>query len=62
MRNQKDRRKAVAETPSTHADNGRGQLLKERRSGRERRLENMRLDERQLQLSEMPGLAPEKPR
>jgi hypothetical protein len=62
MRNQKDRRRAAAEPPSRYAENGREQLVKERRSGRNRRLDNMRLDERQTQLSEMPGPTTEKPR
>ena len=62
MRNPKDRRKAAAEAPSPYVDNGRAQLARDRRSGRDRRLENMQLDERQTQLSEMPGPTGEKER
>ena len=55
MRSHKERRKPAPEIPSPYADNGRARLIRERRSGRDRRLENMRLDERQTEFSEMPG-------
>ena len=62
MRNQKERRQSASAPLSPNTDNGHARLLQERRSGRARRLENMSLDERQLQLSEMPGPTAERKR
>jgi hypothetical protein len=57
MRNRKDRR-SQQPPESEHLENGRGLLARERRKGRDRRKENLRLEERQLLLSEMPWITP----
>jgi len=62
MRSHKDRRRAVRVPPCLTAENGRALLVSERRKRHARRLENMQLEERQLQLSEMPGLDTDKHR
>ncbi len=62
MRKPSDRRKADTDPSSVFADNGRTELLRDRRKGRDRRIANLPLEERQLQLSEMPGPTPDKTR
>jgi hypothetical protein len=59
MRNRKERRKHQS-PESEYLENGRGLLARERRKGRDRRKENLRLEERQLLLSEMPWITPGK--
>jgi hypothetical protein len=56
MRNQKDRRAATAADPFARDDNQFGQPFQEKRHPQDRRMENMSLEERQLQFSEMPSL------
>ena len=56
MRRSKDRRASHAEDLFNPEENALGQPLQERRQTRERRIENLSLEERQLQLSEMPSL------
>ena len=56
MRNQKDRRESHAVDPLARKDNQFGQTSRERRHIHDRRMENMSLEERQLQFSEMPSL------
>jgi len=56
MRSPKDRRASHAEDLFSPEENTLGQPLHERRQTRERRIENLSLEERQLQLSEMPSL------
>jgi|GEM_PF-2868200 len=60
MRSQKDRRASHAEDLFKPEENTPGQPLQERRQTRERRIENLSLEERQLQFSEMPSLRPDK--
>lgn len=56
MRNPKDRRASPEEGLFYPEENVPGQPIKERRHRRDRRIENLSLEERQLQLSEMPSL------
>jgi hypothetical protein len=56
MKQRTDRRKASKEPEDAYEDNGRGQFARERRKRRDRRMENLDLEERQLLLSEMPWL------
>jgi hypothetical protein len=55
MRNQKDRRASQAAGPFTTEENVLGQSAQERRHIQDRRLENLTMEERQLQFSEMPS-------
>lgn len=57
MRSIKDRRKPCKSKLFPVADNCQGAALPERRKHGERRVENLALEERQTQLSEMPWLA-----
>jgi len=56
MKQRTDRRKSRNEDQDPLEDNGRGQYSRERRKRRDRRMENLDLEERQLLLSEMPWL------
>jgi hypothetical protein len=56
MRDPKDRRVHPAAPASSFENNGQKQVLSDRRSTQERRMENMAVEERQLQFSEMPWL------
>jgi hypothetical protein len=56
MRSPKDRRASRAKDLFNPEENALGQPLQERRQTRERRIENLTLEERLLQLSEMPSL------
>jgi hypothetical protein len=56
MRDPKDRRVHPAAPASPFENNGQKQVLSDRRSTQERRMENMAVEERQLQFSEMPWL------
>ena len=56
MRSPKDRRASHTEGLFNPEENALGQPLKERRHTRDRRIENLTLEERQLQFSEMPSL------
>jgi hypothetical protein len=56
MKHRTDRRKARSGPEDTYENNGRGQHARERRKRRDRRMENLELEERQLLLSEMPWL------
>jgi hypothetical protein len=56
MKQRTDRRRAENTAPDPHENNGRGQFARERRKRRDRRIENLELEERQLLLSEMPGM------
>jgi hypothetical protein len=56
MRSPKDRRASHTEDLFNPEEDALGQPIKERRHTRERRIENLTLEERQLQLSEMPSL------
>lgn len=56
MRDPKDRRVHHAVPASPFENNGQKQVLSDRRSTQERRMENMAVEERQLQFSEMPWL------
>jgi len=56
MRSPKDRRASHAQDLFNPEENALGQPLQERRQTRERRIENLTLEERLLQLSEMPSL------
>ena len=56
MRSPKDRRASHTEGLFNPEENALGQPLQERRQTRERRIENLTLEERLLQLSEMPSL------
>ena len=56
MRSPKDRRASHAEDLFSPEENTLGQPLQDRRQTRDRRIENLTLEERQLQLSEMPSL------
>ncbi len=60
MRNRKDRRHEQPSPDSGYLDNGRTTLAKERRQKRDRRKENLKLEELQLLLSEMPWYTPRK--
>jgi hypothetical protein len=60
MRSSKDRRAPHTEGLFNPEENALGQPLKERRHTRDRRIENLTLEERQLQFSEMPSLKPDK--
>jgi hypothetical protein len=61
MRNRKDRRKTGKPPISPYEDNGRATLLRDRRKNHERRIENLKVEERQLILSEMPAPIIKKP-
>lgn len=56
MKQRTDRRRAGNPAQDPLEDNGRGQFVRERRKRRDRRIENLELEERQTLLSEMPGL------
>ena len=56
MRDPKDRRASHKEGLFYPEENVPGQPIKERRHRRDRRIENLSLEERQLQFSEMPSL------
>ncbi|MEZ5543564.1 MAG: hypothetical protein R3F42_16240 [Pseudomonadota bacterium] len=56
MKHRTDRRKAKDTGHDPLEDNGRAQFARERRKRRDRRMENLDLEERQLLLSEMPWL------
>jgi len=56
MRRPKDRRASHEEGLFYPEENVLGQSVKERRHTHDRRIENLTLEERQLQLSEMPSL------
>ena len=56
MRSPKDRRASPAKDLFGPEENTPGQPQKDRRQTLERRIENLTLEERQLQLSEMPFL------
>lgn len=60
MKQRTDRRKSGPGTEDPYAENGRAQLVRERRKRRDRRVENLEVEERQLLLSEMPWLLPDK--
>jgi hypothetical protein len=60
MRNRKDRRTLKQSPESAYEDNGRSLLAKERRKRRDRRKENLELEERQLLLAEMPWCTPDR--
>jgi len=55
MRNQKDRRASVAAGSPARDDQQFGQTGEDRRHLHDRRMENMSMEERQLQFSEMPS-------
>lgn len=55
MRSPKDRRASHAEDLFHPEENALGQPLQEKRHTSDRRIENLTLEERQLQLSEMPS-------
>jgi hypothetical protein len=61
MRSSKDRRASHAEDLFTNEENQLGQPHPERRHKCDRRIENLTMEERQLQLSEMPSLKIKKP-
>jgi hypothetical protein len=61
MRSPKDRRTSHATDLFTTEDTVHGQPHQERRHKSDRRLENLTLEERQLQLSEMPSPESNKP-
>ena len=54
MRSRKDRRRVQHDGDPGYRENGREALAKERRKGRDRRMENLRFEERLLLLGEMP--------
>lgn len=54
MKPRRERRKVSSGTEDPHENNGRGEFARERRKRRDRRMENLDLEERQLLLSEMP--------
>ena len=56
MRNRRDRRRAQADSDRGYRENGREALAKERRKGRDRRMENLRFEDRLLLLGEMPWI------
>ena len=60
MKQRTDRRRTRSAPQDPHEDNGRGQFARERRKRRDRRMENLELEERQLLLSEMPWLTLDK--
>ena len=59
MRSPKDRRASHTEGLFNPEENAFGQPIKERRHARDRRIENLTMEERQLQFSEMPSLKPD---
>lgn len=59
MRNRKDRRRNPHNPYDEYQNNGRDRITKERRKGRERRMDRLELEERQLLLSEMPWPIPD---
>ena len=62
MRSTKDRRDSTADAIFTLEDSNHEVILEDRRRKKERRLENLDMDERQLLLSEMPSPSSIKPR
>ena len=60
MKSRTDRRRTRNENEDPYENNGRGQFARERRKRRDRRMENLDLEERQLLLSEMPWLTLDK--
>lgn len=56
MRSPKDRRASHTEGLFNSEEDALGQPIEERRHTRDRRIENLTLEERQLQFSEMPSL------
>ncbi len=56
MKQRTDRRRVRNGLQDAYEDNGREQFARERRKWRDRRMENLDLEERQLLLSEMPWL------
>ena len=56
MRTQKDRRVSLAADLFATKDKQFGQTNQDRRHLHERRMENMSMEERQLQFSEMPSI------
>ncbi|MGD2112235.1 MAG: hypothetical protein PVI50_02535 [Gammaproteobacteria bacterium] len=60
MKSRTDRRRIRTEAEDPLENNGRGKFARERRKRRDRRMENLELVERQLQLSEMPWLTLDK--
>ena len=62
MRSTKDRRDSTAEAVFPLEDSNHEVVVEERRSNKERRLENLDMDELQLLLSEMPSPSNIKPR
>ena len=56
MRNPKDRRTPHADGLFNPEEYGQEQSSRERRHSRDRRMENLTLEERQLEFSEMPSL------
>ena len=61
MRSSKDRRDGTADPAFPLEDSDQELVMQDRRRSRERRLEKMALEERQLLLSEMPWLTGRKP-
>jgi hypothetical protein len=61
MRGPKDRRDGTADPAFPLEDSDQELVMEDRRRTRERRLEKMALEERQLLLSEMPWLISRKP-
>jgi hypothetical protein len=62
MRSTKDRRDSTADAIFPLEDSNHEVILEDRRRKKERRLENLDMDERQLLLSEMPSPSSIKPR
>ena len=60
-RRQKDRRHCDTPDAFRLEDEEHGLVLEDRRKRRDRRLENLEVEERQTQLSEMPGVDTEEP-
>ena len=61
MRSSNDRRDGTADPAFPLEDSDQELVMQDRRRSRERRLEKMALEERQLLLSEMPWLTGRKP-
>jgi hypothetical protein len=62
MRSTKDRRDNTADAVFPLEDSDHEVVLEDRRRKKERRLENLDMEERQLQLAEMPSPSSTKPR
>jgi len=62
MRNQKDRRVSPDSGLFTPEENALGKPHQERRQRHDRRIENLTLEERLLQFSEMPSTTIKKPK